>query len=267
MFKRLTAMALFVVTVFTCSAGAAIRSDDYYRQQLGDEAYEQMMEDYQKDLEENGVYTDVPYDHWAFQAILDSATLGYMQGFDDGSFRPSGTLTRAQFASIMNRYCGGFSNYQETADNLGYNNLGKIFSGFADVSTDAWYYNDVMAINSLFTVDGIKVWTGSYWQETTGMNFRPNDPITRGEVAAVISKFADSYLSRWYNRHYNFDATSNLSDISDGSYEAFVSTSNIITGYADGTFKPNGTLTRAECATILMRLIDFESRVIEKYSK
>ena len=58
-----------------------------------------------KRLGENRMkFTDVPESHWAFKAIEDLADMGIINGYEDGTFKPDAPLTRAEMASMLDRY-------------------------------------------------------------------------------------------------------------------------------------------------------------------
>lgn len=114
-------------------------------------------------------------------------------------------------------------------------NFGQNF--FNDVKTTDWY-NDVIS----FVVN--KGYTKGYERE----NFRPEDPITRGEFAQMIVTSLKGTLTK-----------SDFSDIEENSAKEaieLVAQNGIILGYGDKTFRPNDTITRAEAVTMLNRMFE-----------
>ena len=108
---------------------------------------------------------------------------------------------------------------------------------FSDVPADAWYAEAVNTLASLGMVSG----------DPDGA-FRPNDPITRAEFAAIAVRFDDSGL----------DPAGSFTDIAghwarDEIRQA--AALGWITGYADGSFRPNQSITRAEAVTMLNRVL------------
>lgn len=81
-------------------------------------------------------YSDVPDNYWAKDFITELTKMGIIEGFPDGTFRPNGPVTRAQFAAMLRR---ANANFWEKP------NLNKIVT-FTDVSTSYWAAN---AINSV----------------------------------------------------------------------------------------------------------------------
>ncbi len=151
----------------------------------------------------------------------------YINGYPSGEVHPSGEITRGEVIAILyNLYGNGYVSDKES------------LSKFSDVSSDAWY-SDAIA----FSVDfGI---VNGYSDNT----YKPNQPITRAELAAIIAKFVESPLQ------------SNDSSFSDTSTNwaaesiQKLSEQGIVGGYEDGTFKPNATTKRSEFVSVLNRLI------------
>ena len=75
-------------------------------------------------------FTDVNENHQAWADILKMTEAGILDGYEDGTFRPDATITRAQFIKIVNKTLG----YTEKVDAV----------SFVDVKADDWYYNDLL---------------------------------------------------------------------------------------------------------------------------
>ena len=142
----------------------------------------------------------------------------YLYGYKDHTVRPEGLITRAEAAALIARLAE-----LDMSDNSKPN--------FKDTKS-AWYntaINAVVAKNLMFAnKDG---------------DFRPNEPITRGEFARALF-FIDK----------KNDAVAPFADVKGHVYEEAINLAygnNRIKGYPDGTFKPDATITRAEAATIL----------------
>lgn len=146
-----------------------------------------------------------------------------------GPLMPENTLTRAEFASMLARALG----LDLTAPQ----------NPFKDVKSDAWYYTPVM---ELVNKDIIPV---DYYNRT----FNPNGNITRKEIAIWLANAATSYQIPLANVPLNFkDYPSN------DTYSAAISDAvglKIVSGYPDGTFRPNDYANRAEAVVMLMRLM------------
>ena len=149
----------------------------------------------------------------------------YVQGYPDGTVKPAGSITRAEVAAILFRLMDADSRslYYSTA------------SGFRDVDSTKWYNTYVATLNN----------AGVITDSRTGY-FRPNDAITRAELAAMLAQFAEKKSAAIY-----------FSDVSAGYWaaNAIALTANLgwINGYPDGTFGPDKTVTRAELMAMVNR--------------
>lgn len=173
-------------------------------------------------------FSDFPND-WSSDALTAAVENGLLGGVSDGVIAPSGVLTRAQMATIINRAFGA----TEAAS----------LSGYTDVSPDAWYYNDMAKAVQMGTFVG-----------AGGGLLEPNDAITREEALCVLARaFAieDADASA-------LDAFSDSASVSGWAREtvAGMIASGYVGGYEDGTLRPQGTITRAEFAAVMDRLVD-----------
>lgn len=100
--------------------------------------------------------------HWAQAEIQKMLDQGNASGYPDGSFRPEGTLTRAEFMSMVNR-------------TFGFTNTAPI--SFSDVKPGDWFYNDVAIAAANKYIAGFEDGT-----------MRPNQPITRQEMAVIVAQ-------------------------------------------------------------------------------
>ena len=150
--------------------------------------------------------------------------IAYLGGYGNGLFGPNDNMTRAQVAQM-------FYNLLLEKDI-------PVTTSFSDVPTDAWYAKAVNTLASLGIIKGIG-----------NDQFAPNRTITRAEFTVIAMRFANVSAT----------VTNPFSDIasSDWYYTAVTSAVSYgwITGYSDGTFKPMATITRAEVATIVNRML------------
>ena len=146
----------------------------------------------------------------------------HLIGYPDGTVQPNGQITRAEATTIFFRL---LTEESRSA------NLTKT-NGYTDVASDAWYNTAVSAMTKAGIVDGYPDGT-----------FRPDAPITRAEMAKIISLFAKLDKSE-----------SRFSDIAghwaEDVYQASPAGNGWIAGYPDSTFGPQRDITRAETATI-----------------
>ena len=163
----------------------------------------------------------------------------YIIGYPDGTVRPNGQITRAEATTIF---------FRLLTDDSRDANLTKT-NGYTDVAFDAWYNTAVSTMTKAGIVDGYPDGT-----------FRPDAPITRAEMAKIISLFAKLDKSE-----------SRFSDIAGHWAEAYIrlaAGNGWIAGYPDGTFGPQRNITRAETATMINRVLDRvpseESRLLSR---
>lgn len=101
--------------------------------------------------------------HWAEKTLDEWQDEGLIDGYGDGSFQPNGTVTRAEFIKLVNRTLG-FTAESEIS--------------FSDVTERDWFHAEVA-----------KAVTAGYAQGSGGL-FRPNQPVTRAEAAAMLARAA-----------------------------------------------------------------------------
>ncbi len=154
----------------------------------------------------------------------------YVMGYPDGTVRPNGSITRAEVSAILFRLLSDKTRdeYFTTA------------SSFTDVKAGAWYNNSIATLEKA----GVIVDTAK------GGAFRPNEAITRAELAAMLAQFSDAKPVKGVK----------FSDVSaeHWAYEAIAIAAKMgwIEGYPDGTFRPDATITRAEMMTLVNRALE-----------
>lgn len=148
----------------------------------------------------------------------------YLNGYGDGTFGPDNNMTRAEAAQMFY--------------NLLLDKEVPVTTSFTDVPADAWYAKAVNSLASLGILEGV------------GNNlFAPDRPITRAEFTVIAMRFTEGDVT----------GTNIFSDVhtNDWFYDQVVGSIQYgwITGYADGTFQPNKTISRAEVTTIVNRML------------
>lgn len=161
--------------------------------------------------------------HWAKTAIEKWSNYGIVKGYEDQSFRPNNAITRAEFAAILSRTF----NLTNTEGAHTY----------VDLITDEskWY---IQPIKQVMALDLMYI-EGNY--------FRPDQNITREEAAYAITK---AYELKGNGQAINFSDNEQISSWSKDSINALVQ-AQYLKGNPDGSFRPQGTLTRAELVTML----------------
>jgi hypothetical protein len=169
-------------------------------------------------------FTDVRQTDYFFEAIKDLSSRGILTGYEDGSFRPNQPVTRGQAAKIL-------------ALTLGLDTKNVENPRFKDVKKTDWFYGYVAALAQ----EGI--------MEGYGNTFKPQEALTRAQIAKVLSKgfdlgeenlkmnpFIDVKKSDWYS-----------------NYLPALITNKITLGKTAVTFDPNGKVTRGQMAAFVKR--------------
>ena len=177
-------------------------------------------------------YADVPPEEWYGAAIDYADVCALMNGVGDRVFAPSSTLTRAMFVTILGRMAGVQEN-----DYPGVS--------FTDVERGSWYapYVEWGAKNGIVNGMGEGI-------------FAPNSPVTREQMAALITRYADA---AGYELPAGVSAVAAFRDAGSISGWAFENVermrqTGLLNGDTNGNFNPLNGATRAEAATVFMRL-------------
>ena len=112
---------------------------------------------------ETNPYSDVKKGDWYYAAVSTLSNMGILNGYNDGTFRPNNTITRAEFAKIAVCFYD-YRNIQAT-------------NNFVDVKDGAWYENYVAIAAEIGLIEG-------YSNHT----FRPNNSITRAETCTIVNR-------------------------------------------------------------------------------
>lgn len=173
-------------------------------------------------------YTDVKQGNWAFDAVNAMSGKAIVKGYPDGSFKPGNTVTYGEFIKMALVAGTG-------------QDAGNASSGHWAMN----YYAKALELK--------------YFTEADISKSQLGDGITRGDMALIISAILgdvkiDNYdeiqkgiMDVTYQTKHEYDITK--------SYAA-----GILTGYTDSTFRPDKTLSRAESATVIYRLVDESKR-------
>ena len=151
----------------------------------------------------------------------------YLLGYEDGTVRPNANVSRAETATIFFRLLNAdIRDENLTAENT-----------FTDVVDGQWCNKSVSTMAKLGIVKG-----------RTAEIFDPYAPITRAEFAVICARFDTKQTN----------GNNNFSDISGHWAEAEIKRAAAlgwIAGYADGTFRPNDYITRAQAVTMINRVL------------
>lgn len=165
--------------------------------------------------------------------------VAYIMGYPDGTVQPEGQITRAEACTIFFRLLTDSSRdyyFARTND-------------YSDVNAGDWFNNAISTLSNAGIVTGYNDGT-----------FRPNQPITRGEMAKIIANFA--------NLKYGGKTFTDLAGHWSKSYVELAAGNGWIAGYPDGSFRPDQKITRAETVTMINRVLDRvpakESRLLSR---
>ena len=151
----------------------------------------------------------------------------FLVGYTDGTFGPERDMTRAEVTTMFARLLTERIEADKTYSNT-----------FSDVPKGCWAANYIGYAQQFGIVLGFD--DGS---------FRPDAPVTRAEFAAIASRFEKLT-----------EGSKSFTDVPDtywaAGYIDFAATRGWVTGYSDGTFKPEDPITRAEVAAATCRLLE-----------
>ncbi|OWR31984.1 hypothetical protein CDO73_05795 [Saccharibacillus sp. O23] len=149
----------------------------------------------------------------------------YILGYPDLQFKPTHNLTRAELAAITARL----------TENVSAN--GGV--SYKDVPKTHWAADYI----AIATAQG-------YFSGYSDGTFRPEAPVTRAELAAVMAKFLDLSSALGADGHFSdiqgHWAAAAIEQLYDGHF---------LNGYVDSTFRPNNRITRAEAVTMINRML------------
>ena len=153
--------------------------------------------------------------------------LAFLSGYANGTFEPDRNMTRAEVTTMFARLLT-----EKMAADQTYSNT------FSDVAKSHWAANYIGYMQQFGIITGYA--DGS---------FRPDASVTRAEFAAIASRFETLT-----------EGTKSFSDVPGSHWAAkyinFAATRGWVNGYADGTFQPNNSITRAEVAAVTCRLLE-----------
>ena len=178
-------------------------------------------------------FTDVKTGDWFYEAVQYVYDKGMMTGVSADRFAPASTTTRGMIVTILYRL------ENEPAVSGG--------SAFTDVESGAWYADAVAWAAANDIVNG-----------TSATTFAPNSPITREQMATMLYRFAQYKGMDAVTLQENLTGYPDGGQVSDYAIPAmnWAVGQGLIAGMENGTLVPQGSATRAQVATILMRFCE-----------
>ncbi len=151
----------------------------------------------------------------------------YIQGYPDNTVRPEGLITREEVAAVFYRLLEPSYRMSILTEN----------EEFPDVESSRWSIKHIATLAN-----------GSIIEGYPDGNFKPENPITRAELAAIASKF-DKLSALQENSFVDIEGHWSIEYINSAAAKGWVS------GYPDGTFKPDQYITRAEFVTLVNNVL------------
>ncbi|CEQ30586.1 glucan endo-1 [[Clostridium] sordellii] len=178
------------------------------------------------------------YGHWAKKEINQFISSGYVNGYEDGTFRPDSSITRAEFVKLVNKYFG-FNNKEDIK--------------FSDINTNDWYYKDICIASKAGYING--------YEDKT---FKPNKTITREEVSKILISIKNKQ-DNVYDKLNKYPDKNKVSNWAKPYVEGAIE-QGYLKGNDLGLLNPTNNITRAESVTILSRVVK-EKPAIKKEVK
>ena len=191
-------------------------------------------------------FTDLTAGHWAYSDIMQLVDKGVIAGYEDGSFRPEGLVTRSEFAKMMTLA-------------LDIPLLDDPPKTFTDIAVSDWEY---------IYIETAKIYLTGY-QQGDDYYFKGSEPAVREDMAVALSKaleleagtgnIDDDYA---YVRLQNIFTDADTISPNLRKYVLTAYENKLIDGYPDGSFRAQGAITRAETASLLVKVL--KSEVMQK---
>ncbi|MFQ9409834.1 MAG: S-layer homology domain-containing protein [Evtepia gabavorous] len=178
-------------------------------------------------------FTDVKTGDWFYEAVQYVYDKGMMTGVSADRFAPASTTTRGMIVTILYR----LENEPAVSGEL----------PFTDVEAGAWYADAVAWAAANDIVNG-----------TSATTFAPNSPITREQMATMLYRFAQYKGMDAVTLQEHLTGYPDGDQVSDYAIPAmnWAVGQGLIAGMENGTLVPQGSATRAQVATILMRFCE-----------
>lgn len=172
------------------------------------------------------VFSDMSEKHWAYDAVRQLTKEKITEGYPDGSFKPEKTVTYGEFIKLVYAGCSG-----KTIENSA---NGKHWAENYYYAAAADGYLEFRHIDIAFL----------------------SEPIPRKHMAYIASKVVDAADGK--TNLQSQELVTDITAVSEYSYDIMKAcAAGVLTGYDDGSFKPDKTLTRAEAAVVITRLRDY----------
>lgn len=177
------------------------------------------------------IYKDLEEYSWAKEYIEESAAKGILNGKEEGIYAPEQNISRAEFVTLL-------------VNALELEFVDKK-SSFVDVNEDDWYYDYIVTADSYDLISGIDLY-----------EFMPEESITRQDIVVMLGKALEKfYDGKIENLEYEFYDLEEMEQYVV-PYLTKCLSMKLVSGYEDGTFRPNDYAKRAEAAVVINKLFN-----------
>ncbi|BBH18909.1 hypothetical protein Back11_02540 [Paenibacillus baekrokdamisoli] len=173
------------------------------------------------------------FKHWSKAFVELAAAKGLVEGVGDGKYNPDKAITRAEFTVMIVRTLGRSGSVGNAAP-------------YVDVKQGAWYFDEVAKAKELGLLGF-----------TTGTSFKPDQPLTREEMASILAAVINLEKSSIAKGSVNLNGYKDIGSV-DAAYLEDVRTMvtlQIMNGTSANTFDPKGETTRAQAAVVFIRML------------
>ena len=171
-------------------------------------------------------FTDVGESHWAFVAISSLYDRKISQGYEDNTYKPDKTLTRAEAVTLL---CRVFNVIPAEEDS----------GNFSDVNENDWFASYINSAKEAGYISG------------DGTMFRPDENITRQDLCVMLYRFSGQSMS---GALLSYSDAAEVAPYAQTAVSA-MSSNGIINGFEDSSFRPYEYATRAQTAQILYKYL------------
>ncbi len=199
-------------------------------------------------------FKDLGKTHWAVRYVAAAQEMGLVKGYPDGTFRPNIKINKAEGILVMVRFEGLTLPQRVTAES------------YFDIPRNHWAAPEIEAAMKAGFLDYIK-----------GDILGPKKDLARSEAVEILSKttFAKKKIDELLDFEVGYEEVvlpkielKTFLDVPEGYWAKkpieYLATVGIISGFPDGTFKPDRLLSRAELATLLIKARGIELPVVKK---
>ena len=173
-------------------------------------------------------FSDVSADFWGKAAISELSQKNVISGYPDGTFRPYGNVTRAEFVKML-------------SSAFGFNATAEI--PFVDVNSNDWYYSYISAAYAKGVING-----------SGGGFFNPNSEITREDACVIIYR----YLTGLGVLNATVASFADMAEFSDYASDsiATLAGNGIVNGVGENRFDAKASINRASCAVLILNCLN-----------